>query len=90
MNFFRVNCLFRNYEIKGNGDRVLIYLTLFISECLTKLNKTPNMNKAEAMKSLTTLALQNFSLPGDPGFPLSSMFSKPQDTGIFLFLFHFV
>lgn len=34
---FRANCFFRNYEIQGGGDRVLIYLILFVSECLGKL-----------------------------------------------------
>ncbi|RKO95192.1 Arp2/3 complex 21 kDa subunit ARPC3, partial [Caulochytrium protostelioides] len=33
IDFFRANCLFRNFEIKGPGDRTLIYLTLFIQEC---------------------------------------------------------
>lgn len=35
---FRANVLFRNFEIKGPADRVLIYGTLFISECLGKID----------------------------------------------------
>ena len=38
---FRANCFFRNYEIQGPGDRVLIYLILFISECLAKVCRSP-------------------------------------------------
>ncbi|RUS29699.1 actin-related protein ARPC3 [Jimgerdemannia flammicorona] len=53
LNLFRANCLFRNFEIKGGADRVLIYLILFISDCLTKLTKNPP--KGEAVKQLTTL-----------------------------------
>jgi hypothetical protein len=37
ISLFRANCFFRNYEIQGNGDRVLIYLILFVSECLNKV-----------------------------------------------------
>ncbi|KAJ3103011.1 AMP deaminase [Phlyctochytrium planicorne] len=74
--FFRPNCFFRNFEIQGGGDRVLIYLILFIQECLTKLaQKTPTL--VEGQKLLSTHAVQNFSIPGDAGFPLNAMYEKP-------------
>ncbi|KAL0090978.1 actin-related protein ARPC3 [Phycomyces blakesleeanus] len=77
IQLFRANCLFRNFEIKGNADRVLIYLILFISECLGKLNKlTP---QGDALKQLSTLAVSSFSIPGDPGFPLNAMYAPPAD-----------
>ncbi|KAI7899645.1 ARP2/3 complex 21 kDa subunit [Cokeromyces recurvatus] len=77
LDLFRANCLFRNFEIKGNADRVLIYLILFISQCLGSLNKyTP---QSEALKSLNTLALSNFSIPSDPSFPLNAMYQGPVD-----------
>ncbi|KAI8377712.1 ARP2/3 complex 21 kDa subunit [Radiomyces spectabilis] len=77
LSLFRANCLFRNFEIKGNADRVLIYCILFISECLGKLNKaTP---QGEAMKQLSTLAVSNFAIPGDPNFPLNAMYTPPPD-----------
>ena len=82
LNLFRANCFFRNFEIKGNGDRLLIYAILFISECLGKLNKNSSM--VEAQKTLTTLALGNFSIPGDPAFPLNSLYqtaSNRQEAG---------
>ncbi|ORX60559.1 actin-related protein ARPC3 [Hesseltinella vesiculosa] len=77
ISLFRANCLFRNFEIKGNGDRVLIYLILFLSECLQKLNK--NTPQGEAFKNLSTLAVSNFAIPGDPGFPLNAMYQSPVD-----------
>ncbi len=30
LRLFRANVLFRNFELKGGADKVLIYLTLFI------------------------------------------------------------
>lgn len=30
IDLYRANCLFKNFEITGPGDRVLVYLTLFI------------------------------------------------------------
>lgn len=86
LNLFRANCLFKNYEIKGGADRVLIYLTLFISDCLAKISKTPASGLApgEMQKSLNTLALSSFVIPGDPSFPLGALFSAPterQETG---------
>ncbi|KAI8816457.1 actin-related protein 2/3 complex subunit 3 [Fimicolochytrium jonesii] len=72
---FRANCFFRNFEIKGNGDRVLIYLLLFIQECLGKLQKNPSAT--EGQRTLLTHALQNFAVPGEPQFPLNAMYEKP-------------
>ncbi|KAG2228251.1 hypothetical protein INT45_011043 [Circinella minor] len=77
ISLFRANCLFRNFEIKGNADRVLIYLILFISECLGKINK--NTPQGDALKQLSTLAVSSFSIPGDPGFPLNAMYAAPSD-----------
>lgn len=70
------NCFFRNFEIKGPGDRVLIYLTLFISECIAKLAaKMPN--SAEGARTLANLAVGSYSSPGEANFPLNSLFETP-------------
>ncbi|XP_011792473.1 PREDICTED: actin-related protein 2/3 complex subunit 3 [Colobus angolensis palliatus] len=37
--YFKANVFFKNYEIKNEADRTLIYITLYISECLKKLQK---------------------------------------------------
>ena len=36
---FRANILFKNYNIKGSADKVIIYLTVFIQKCLETINK---------------------------------------------------
>lgn len=56
---------------------MLIYLILFISQCLGSINKlTP---QGEALKTLNTLAVSNFSIPSDPAFPLNAMYQAPTD-----------
>lgn len=50
LSLFRANVLFRNFEINGPADRMLIYGTLFISECLGKVK--PGMTSREAEKVL--------------------------------------
>ncbi|EPY53997.1 ARP2/3 actin-organizing complex subunit Arc21 [Schizosaccharomyces cryophilus OY26] len=74
ITLFRANCFFRNFEIKGPADRTLIYGTLFISECLGKLT---GMSYRDAERHLNSLALENFSIPGSPGFPLNALYSPP-------------
>ncbi|KAJ3082642.1 subunit of the Arp2/3 complex [Quaeritorhiza haematococci] len=78
---FRANCFFRNFEIKGPADRVLIYLILFISECLLKLSQktgpSGGISLVEAGKLLNTHALQNFAVPGDANFPLNAVYERP-------------
>ena len=78
LKLFKPNILFRNFEVKGPGDRLLIYLTLFISKCLVKFaEKKPN--KSEAEKILYAVAIENFSLPGDKDFPLGGLVTAPKD-----------
>ena len=33
---FRGNILFRNFEVKGAADKLLIYLTLYVNLCLKR------------------------------------------------------
>lgn len=73
--FFKANVLFRNFEVKGPADRILVYLTLYITECLKRIESAPS--RAEATRSLTTMALEPFMIPGDPGFPLGTFFPAP-------------
>ena len=73
---FKANVLFRNFEVKGKSDRLLIYLTLYITECLKKIEAS--RSKADATKALTNMALEAFSIPGDPGFPLGPYFPAPE------------
>lgn len=48
LSLFRANTFFRNFEIKGPADRLLIYGILFVSELLGKIK--PNMNRRDAEK----------------------------------------
>jgi actin related protein 2/3 complex subunit 3 len=75
LNFFKANVFFRNYEIKSEADRTLIYLTLYITECLKKLQKCKSKN--ESLKEMQSLAIARFYLPGEAQFPLNAMYTKP-------------
>ena len=77
LSLFRANTFFRNFEIKGPADRMLIYGILFISDCLSKVK--PNMDQRSAEKALINGALEQFSIPGEPGFPLNQAFEAPRD-----------
>lgn len=85
LDLFRANSLFRNFEIKGGADRLLIVLILFVSDCLAKIqattqkagaNKSPP-TEIEAGKLLNTLAVEQFPLPGEAGFPLNAHYQAP-------------
>jgi actin related protein 2/3 complex subunit 3 len=75
---FRANTFFRNFEVKGPADRVLIYGILFISEVIQKIK--PQMPRRDAEKAVMNLALDtNFAIPGDATFPLNQAFEPPRD-----------
>ena len=85
IDLFRANSLFRNFEIKGPADRLLIVLILFISDCLAKLGsaRTPP-SQIEAAKLLNTLSVDAFPIPGDAQFALNAHYAPPssrQDAG---------
>ncbi|KAK2743989.1 subunit of the Arp2/3 complex [Myotisia sp. PD_48] len=74
---YRANTFFRNFEIKGPADRMLIYGILFISECLSKVKH--GMTSREAEKILINTSLDHFAIPGDAAFPLNQAFEAPKD-----------
>jgi len=76
LDFFKANVLFRNYEVKGPADRVLVYLTLYIQQCLTTIGLR---SKGDAEKELYQLAIGNFAIPGDRNFVLAGFVSNPKD-----------
>jgi ARP2/3 complex ARPC3 (21 kDa) subunit len=47
---FRANTFFRNFEIKGPADRLLIYGILFLSECLGKIKAQMGAKEAEKVR----------------------------------------
>lgn len=61
--------------LQSDADRVLIYLTLYISECLKRLQKCSNKNQGQ--QEMYMLAISKFDIPGEPGFPLNSVYAKP-------------
>ena len=44
--YFRANVLFKNFNIEGDADKLLVYITVFIQKCLEKAND-PNQQKAK-------------------------------------------
>ena len=61
---------------------MLIYLILFISDCINKIAPHPGKpapQYQEAVKTLSTLAVDHFSLPGDAGFPMNNLYHGPRD-----------
>lgn len=75
LDLFRANSFFKNFDIKGPADRLLIYGILFVSDCLSKLNS--KVNYKEAVRILNNLSLDSFALPGDIGFPLNALYQSP-------------
>lgn len=78
LQYFKANILFRNFAVKGDADRLLIYATLYISACLNKVLKK---NLKDATAQVTGMGLENnFAMPGDAKFPLGGLVTKPAST----------
>ncbi|KAL4249641.1 Actin-related protein 2/3 complex subunit 3 [Abortiporus biennis] len=80
LDLFRANSLFRNFEIKGPADRLLIVLILYVSDCLAKLGSQRTVpSQLEAGKILNTLSVDNFPIPGDANFALNAHYAPPDN-----------
>eukprot|EP01104_Vermistella_antarctica_P004473 TRINITY_DN14917_c0_g1_i1.p2 TRINITY_DN14917_c0_g1~~TRINITY_DN14917_c0_g1_i1.p2 ORF type:complete len:175 (+),score=45.01 TRINITY_DN14917_c0_g1_i1:28-552(+) len=76
LDFFKANIMFRNYEVKGPADRVLIYLTLYAHQCLCRMKQ---MDKSGSQGAMYQLAIENFVIPGDKAFPLGGLVPNPKN-----------
>jgi actin related protein 2/3 complex subunit 3 len=76
---YRVNVLFKSFELRGPADRTLLYSLLFLQECLAALHTArPVPGKKEAEKQLLAHAsIPNFAIPGDRDFKLAALFPAP-------------
>lgn len=74
--YFKANMLMKTYTIKGDGDRLILYLTYYLSQCLKKL---VGLTKEQAKQVLHAFANEGFSAPGDKSFPFPAFFPVPKD-----------
>ncbi len=74
--YFKANVFFRTYEIKSDADRVLIYLTLYVQDCLKKLQRCSS--KSQGQQEMYSLAISRFDIPGEAGFPLNGVYARPR------------
>lgn len=76
IRLFRPYSFYKVFEIKYPSDRVLVYLILYIQECLELISsKMPPYS--EGSKLLKSHALKSFSIPGESMFPLNNIYEKP-------------
>ncbi|CAG2111710.1 unnamed protein product [Medioppia subpectinata] len=61
--YFKPNVFFKTFEIQSNADRVLIYLTLYITECLKRLQRL--QTREQAVAEMYALAISRFDIPGE-------------------------
>lgn len=76
IKFYRANVLFASFEVKGPADRCLIFLTLYISQCLKRMEKASN--KASGNKIMFDLGKEKFPLPGENGWLLGGHILSPK------------
>ncbi|CAE8619626.1 unnamed protein product [Polarella glacialis] len=69
---FRWNILFKNFEVLGDADRVLVYLTLWIQKCLSVASQASGLE--DASRQLEVMASADMPGPGDAGFVLAPLF----------------
>ncbi len=46
--YFRANVLLKNFPMKGDADKLLVYITVFIQKCLEVISNDTDVNKAKS------------------------------------------
>eukprot|EP00760_Papus_ankaliazontas_P035595 PhM_4_TR7925/c0_g1_i1/m.12864/K05756/ARPC3; actin related protein 2/3 complex, subunit 3 len=73
LKLFRANSLFKAFEMKGAGDRMMVYLMLYTQQCLKRLE---GVTKDAAQSKMFALGMESFPGPGEAGFPLTSFYPE--------------
>mmetsp|Transcript_10348 Transcript_10348/g.20379 ORF Transcript_10348/g.20379 Transcript_10348/m.20379 type:complete len:175 (+) Transcript_10348:404-928(+) len=76
IKFYRANVLFASYTIESPSDRIIIFLTLFISQCMKRMEKASS--KQSGVKIMFELAKEKFPLPGESGWLLGGHIPAPK------------
>ncbi|KAM7270715.1 hypothetical protein ACFE04_029929 [Oxalis oulophora] len=76
ITFFRANVFFRNFDIKSQADKLLIYLTFYINVALKRLEGCRTL--AVGTKAIINLGLEDVPVPGESAFPFPGLFPLPQ------------
>ncbi|KAA0155838.1 hypothetical protein FNF27_01070 [Cafeteria roenbergensis] len=66
--YFRSNVFFSSFELKGPADLVLVYLTVFMQQCLVRAAGDSAKTKASISSALHALTLTAPAIPGEAGF----------------------
>jgi len=75
IRYFKANVFFKSFKPENDSDRLLIYVTLWIQECLKTLQKCTS--KDQAWKELYARSVQEHPMPGDSRFPLNAFIHQP-------------
>jgi len=85
IRYFRANVLMASIDLKGDADNLLIYLTLCISEMISKFTQTNGYpaEGAKIPKIQEEFLLAKFCLPGGKRFPdkLTNFIKQPNNPG---------
>ena len=74
IKYFRINVLYRNFEIKGDADKLMIFLTVLIQKILDIIASAPK--KEDADKNLGKFILETMPVAGEAGFFMGGMVTK--------------
>lgn len=77
IKLFRINVLFKNFEIKGTGDKLLIYLTVLIQKIMEIIANNPK--KEEVDKNLAKFAMEQVQGTAEGGFFMGGILDKPKN-----------
>ena len=80
IGYFRAQCLFKNFEVKGPADKLMIYITVYIQKCLEVIQKDQDQKKAE--KNIFTLSIAEVPSPSDTKFFMKDLVkANPKEDG---------
>uniref|UniRef100_A0A7S1L886 Actin-related protein 2/3 complex subunit 3 n=1 Tax=Neobodo designis TaxID=312471 RepID=A0A7S1L886_NEODS len=76
--YFKARMMMKTFPVEGAADRLSLWLTLYLQNCMRRLSKQPQpLSQAQAWAALQTLASERQTVPGDASYPFNGMYPKP-------------
>jgi actin related protein 2/3 complex, subunit 3 len=76
--YFKARMMMKTFPVEGPADRVSLWLTLYLQNCMRRLSKQQQpLSQSAAWSALQTLAAERQTVPGDASYPFNSMYPKP-------------
>lgn len=78
--YFKARMMLKTFPMEGPADRLSLYLTLYLQQCIRRVSKQEAPFSATQCRNLLQMmAMERPIAPGDHGYPFNAVYSRGPD-----------